>query len=138
MPGGKPAAAIGGIGLHAGYSRRGKGWATVTEVVNFPLEDGGTLTVQAAGADMASGLDLASVEDRLMRSGETLESALGKVTPGLKAVVTRLQKLSPDGMSVEFGLSVTAETGVVVAKGSAEVHFTVTLTWGGQHEAPNG
>lgn len=110
----------------------------MTEVVNFPLEDGGTLTVQAAGADMASGLDLASVEDRLMRSGETLESALGKVTPGLKAVVTRLQKLSPDGMSVEFGLSVTAETGVVVAKGSAEVHFTVTLTWGGQHEAPNG
>jgi len=41
-------------------------------------------------------------------------------------------------MSVEFGLSVTAETGVVVAKGGTEVHFTVTLTWGGQQEAPNG
>jgi hypothetical protein len=32
-------------------------------------------------------------------------------------------------MTVEFGLTLTAETGVVVAKGSAEVHFTVTLAW---------
>lgn len=110
----------------------------MTQVVDFPLEGGGTLTVQAAVADMAGGLELASVKDRLIRSGETLESALGKVTPGLKAVAARLRELSPDGMSVEFGLCVTAEAGVVVAKGSTEVHFTVTLTWAGQQAAPTG
>jgi len=30
---------------------------------------------------------------------------------------------------VEFGLTLGAETGVVVAKGTSEMHFAVTLGW---------
>ena len=37
-------------------------------------------------------------------------------------------------MTVEFGLTLTAETGVMVAKGSAEVHFTVTLAWSHEND----
>jgi Trypsin-co-occurring domain 1 len=41
--------------------------------------------------------------------------------------------LAPDEVTVEFGLVLGAESGVVVAKGHGEVHFTVTLAWkGGQ------
>lgn len=102
----------------------------MAQLVEFPLDDGGVLLVQAAGPDTSGdGLGLASPEDRLKKAGETLESALNAVTPGLKTVATRLRELSPDEVTVEFGLTATAETGVVVAKGSAEVHFTVTLKW---------
>lgn len=102
----------------------------MAQLVEFPLEDGGVLLVQAETADSAGGLGLASPGESLTKAGETLESALDKVTPGLKTVAGKLRELNPDGVSVEFGLALGAETGVVVAKGSAEVHFTVTLIWG--------
>lgn len=37
--------------------------------------------------------------------------------------------MAPDEVTVEFGIKLGAETGIVVAKGSTEVHFTVTLCW---------
>lgn len=102
----------------------------MTDVVEFPLDDGSLLHVQAATVDTAgSDLGLASPEDRVARAGETLDSALAAVTPALKSVTGKLRALSPDDLSVEFGLTLTAESGVVVAKGSAEVHFTVKLGW---------
>lgn len=102
----------------------------MAEIVEFPLEDGGILRVQGAAADTGgSGLGLASPGDRLARAGETLESALAAVTPALKTVTGKLRALSPDDLTVEFGLTLTAESGVVVAKGAAEVHFTVTVGW---------
>jgi hypothetical protein len=117
----------------------------MTQVLSYPLEDGGVLAVEAASPDVPSGLGLASPEDRRMRlrkaedrlkdTGQTLESAVGKVIPGLEAVTAQLRKLSPDEIAVEFGLKVTAESGIVVAKGSAEVHFTATLKWTGSKDS---
>ena len=37
--------------------------------------------------------------------------------------------MSADEVAVEFGIVLGAETGAVIAKGTAEVHFTVTLSW---------
>jgi len=42
------------------------------------------------------------------------------------AELDRLVAMSPDEVSVEFGLTLGAETGVVVAKGTSEMHFAVT------------
>jgi len=118
----------------------------MAEIVEYPLEDGGVLLVQAAAVDSASeGLGLASsTEEKAVKATETLESALDHVTPALRSVAGKLRELSPDEVTVEFGLTLTAETGVVVAKGSAEIHFTVTLAWskgsdrkdGGVNEQP--
>jgi hypothetical protein len=98
-------------------------------LIGYPLEDGGMLVVQAAGPDSVGSLGLASPEDKLKKAGETLESALSKVTPALKTMTSKLRDLSPDGLTVEFGLTLTAESGAIVAKGGAEVHFTVTIAW---------
>lgn len=102
----------------------------MADIVEFPLDDGSVLRVQAATADAAgSGLGLASAEERVARAGETLSSALATVTPALKTVTGKLRELSPDDLSVEFGLTLTAESGIVVAKGSAEVHLAVKVAW---------
>lgn len=103
----------------------------MAEIVEYPLEGGGVLLVQPASVDAGRGeLGLASpVEEKAKKATETLEAALGQVTPALKSVASKLRDLSPDDLSVEFGLTLTAETGIIVAKGSAEVHFTVTLAW---------
>jgi hypothetical protein len=103
----------------------------MAELVEYPLEGGGMLLVQSASVDIGAGdLGLASsAEEKAKKAKETLESALAQVTPALKSVASKLRDLSPDDLTVEFGLTLTAETGIVVAKGSTEVHFTVTLAW---------
>jgi hypothetical protein len=103
----------------------------MAELVEYPLDDGGKLFVQSASMDAAQGeLGLASpAEGRAKKAKETLESALAQVTPALKSVTGRLRDLSPDDLTVEFGLTLTADTGIIVARGGAEVHFTVTLAW---------
>jgi hypothetical protein len=100
----------------------------MARIVEFPVQAGGVLRVQAAGADQA--LAPASPgKTTVERARETLEDALADVTPALSVLTDRLRKLSPDEVTVEFGIMLSAETGVVVAKGGAEVHFTVRLAW---------
>jgi hypothetical protein len=45
------------------------------------------------------------------------------------AVSEWVRARSPDECGVEFGLKLGGETGVIVAKGTAEVNFLVKLTW---------
>jgi Trypsin-co-occurring domain 1 len=108
-----------------------RGVRQMAEIVGYPLDGGGMLLVQSASVDAGQDeLGLASaVDEKVKKANETLESALDQVIPALKSVARKLRDLSPDDLTVEFGLTLTAETGCIVAKGSAEVHFTVTLAW---------
>jgi hypothetical protein len=98
-------------------------------VIEFPLDDGGMLRVQAADVDVPSGPVPASRGDQLLKAAESLEQSFQHIVPALTTVTNRLRAVSPDQLSIEFGLILTAETGVVVVKGGAEVHFTVNLAW---------
>lgn len=100
-------------------------------LVEFPVEGGGRLLVQADDADLPGNLELAAVRpgEIAARSSETVEHALDQIKPALDSVVKRLREMSPDEVTVEFGVMLSAEIGAVVAKGSAEGHFTVSLTW---------
>ena len=59
----------------------------------------------------------------------TLEEALTKLKPSLMKVVHTLKEMSPGETVVEFGLKMGGETGVIIAKGTAEVNFTVRMSW---------
>lgn len=100
------------------------------KIVEFEMADGGVLKVQSAERDL--GLVPATALDKTVEKARvTLEQAIGAVTPALSEITGQLRKLSPAEVTVEFGLVLGAESGVVVAKGHGEVHFTVTLAWKG-------
>jgi hypothetical protein len=102
----------------------------VSYLIEVPVEGGGRLLVEAAAEDLPQGLELASRPgDVALRASQSLEHAVDQVRPALKAVLDRMIALAPAEVEVEFGLRLGAETGVVVAKGTSEVHFTVTLVW---------
>ncbi len=81
----------------------------------------------------------AIVEDQVLASREpgtvvararlTLEEALANLKPSLSKIVHVLHGMASDEVEVEFGLKMGGETGVIVAKGTAEVNFRVTLRW---------
>ena len=63
------------------------------------------------------------------RAQITLEEALRKLKPSLQKIVHLLKELAPEETVIEFGLKIGGETGVIIAKGTAEVNFTVRMSW---------
>ncbi|MGH4025900.1 MAG: CU044_2847 family protein [Pseudonocardiaceae bacterium] len=96
-----------------------------------PLADGSEVLVAVDHGDVPDDLVLAAADPQKVaaRASETLEQLLEKVTPTVRSVSEWVRAHSPDECGVEFGLKLGGETGVIVAKGTAEVNFVVKLTW---------
>jgi Trypsin-co-occurring domain 1 len=103
---------------------------------------GGEVLVEVTSQD--GGLAPASV--RSVR--ERLSAGVGEHLVHVRAFATEVLEHfrsavdSPDRVSVEFGLKLTAKAGVVIAESTGEAHLAVSLEWNrsrpepteGQHE----
>jgi Trypsin-co-occurring domain 1 len=100
-------------------------------VMEVPVEAGGRMLVQIPEDELPGALELASLRpgEVVARASESVEAAIDQIKPAVNAVATRLKAMAADEVTVEFGIVLGAETGAVIAKGTAEVHFTVTLSW---------
>jgi hypothetical protein len=103
-------------------------------LLGLPVEAGGgdVLVVEVDRGEVSGDLVLAAPEpgEVAARAQVTLEEALARLKPSLQKVAGLLRELSPDQTVVEFGLKVGGETGMIIAKGTAEVNFKVTMSWG--------
>jgi hypothetical protein len=105
------------------------------KLVEFPLEDGGTVVVEVdeplagdGAGQVTRGLGPREVTTR---AGETFEAAFARVEPAARAIVDKLRQLadSPDEIQVEFGVTLSAQAGAIVAHAAGEANFRVTLSW---------
>lgn len=103
----------------------------MTYLMELPVEDGGYLRVQASVSDIDGSLELAAMQPGqiVVKARNSVEHALDEIKPAISSVIGKLRSMSPDEMSVEFGLALTAEAGAVITRGSAEVHFLVSMSW---------
>jgi hypothetical protein len=105
----------------------------VSVLLKVPLDEGGTLLVEADRGDIPSqgGLTLAAPEPgkALATASRSLGASLEQVEPILRAVKDKLEAAAPDHFQVEFGIKLGGETGVILAKGTAEVNLKITMTW---------
>lgn len=104
----------------------------MASLLSLPVEAGTNEVLVFEVDDSAfSDLVLASPEPGQVadRARVTLEDALEKLKPSLRRIVQLLQEISPAETTLEFGLKIGGETGVIIAKGTAEVNFTVTMSW---------
>ena len=75
--------------------------------------------------------------ERVSRTGDrlvaqldgSLEQALIAAKPAAEAAVNAFRSLTPERISVEFGLRLDASAGAVIAKAGVEAHFVVKLEW---------
>lgn len=97
-------------------------------LVEFRTGDGAVIAVEAA--DDIRGSRLVS-RDGTVQAARTFENALDGVRSAAEAAlrVFRDGALQPDGVEIEFGVKLSAETGAIIAKGTAEGHLVVKLTW---------
>jgi hypothetical protein len=102
-------------------------------LLGMPVDDGNDdiLVIEVDRSEVAGDLVLASPEPGKVadRTRVTVEEALRKLKPSLEKIVHLLKDLSPDETVVEFGLKMGGETGVIVARGTAEVNFAIRMSW---------
>jgi hypothetical protein len=105
-------------------------------VVEVELDGGGSVFVEVPDDEPSSGMvggagRILDTAHPVRGVTETLQEALGRIRPALEAVVGQVRGLAspPDRVSIEFGIKVTAEAGVVIAKAATEANFTVSAEW---------
>jgi hypothetical protein len=97
-------------------------------VMRYQVGEGSSVLVEVD--EDTYGVEAVSrLSDGVLEAGQRLESALGSVRDAAKATLREMSKLSPDAVEVEFGIKLAGEAGAMIAKASAEGHFTVRLSW---------
>ena len=103
-------------------------------LVEFPLENNTTILVEVdepfdvGDGDVPRGLGASELADKAQ---QTFESAISKIRPLAAAVIGKLRELqdSPEQVSVEFGIKLSAASGVVLASTAIEANFKISATW---------
>lgn len=99
-------------------------------LIRVPVEGSEPVLVEAA--DVADGIvRVARPGEVIAAAGESLQAALERLRPMAEAFVTQLSGLAhaPDEITVDFGVKVDAEAGVVIARTAAAANFSVTVKW---------
>jgi len=107
----------------------------MTYLLEMPVGEGSAAVVlfEVDAAEVPGELELASDEPgkAAARARRALDEVLLELAPSLRRILDGLRSLSPQDTTVEFGIKMGGETGVIIAKGTAEVNFKVTMTWRG-------
>ncbi|MCX4998444.1 CU044_2847 family protein [Streptomyces longwoodensis] len=99
-------------------------------LVEFTTADGVAVAVEAAEPPRP-GSRLVARDNGVVQASRTFEGALEGVRAAAESAlrVFRDGSLRPDGVEIEFGVKLSAETGAIIAKGTAEGHLVVKLSW---------
>jgi hypothetical protein len=109
----------------------------VAVLMRVPLddaEDGAVLLVEADRGDIPGGLTLAAPDpgQAAAVAARSLSASLERLEPVLRTMKDKLATSAPEHFTVEFGVNLGGETGIILAKGTAEVNLKITMTWGKQ------
>ena len=109
------------------------------QLVQYELESGGTIIVSSESDTLSPApvtRGLRDVEDEIVdRASQSFESALAQVEPAAQSLVARFRDLprGPQTITIEFGVSLHAKVGAIIAETSGDANFKVSLTW--HHDA---
>ena len=104
------------------------------ELLRFPLDGGGEVTVEAR-ADEAGMVGASRGDGAIATGTSTFNRALDGVRDAADAALRSFSTLAqrPDEVQIQFGVRLTAEAGAVITKTGVEGHLQVTVTWSGGH-----
>jgi hypothetical protein len=93
-----------------------------SQVVTYALDDE---TVVKFEVEPAEGFAPASADQVLGRVQEAIEPAIAAA----RVVLDKVRQMRPDEVEVKFALKASGSANWLVAKGSAEGNFEITLKW---------
>jgi hypothetical protein len=100
--------------------------------VKIPLDGDGTLIFEVDSSDRREEIQRVGRTDRaLHHAGVTLQAAIAGVTPAVESIARQLRAIEdpPTKLELTFGIKVSGEADMVIAKTASEAHFQVTVEW---------
>jgi hypothetical protein len=126
----------------AGKGRILIGEELVKQLVEFPLDQGGSVVVEVdeplVGPTMRGlGKDRSSLVER---TDKTFDEATAAVAPAAHSLIAQLRSIvdPPDEISIDFGVQLSAQTGAFIASVAAQANFKVSMTWRRVAAEPEG
>ncbi|GAA2781049.1 CU044_2847 family protein [Saccharopolyspora taberi] len=103
-------------------------------LVSMPLDGGGEILIEAA--DEQHGNARVGRRNGVEQATETVQAAMGATRPAAEAVLGELRSMEqpPARISLQFGIKVTGEANLAVAKSAGEANFTVSVEWSAPKE----
>jgi len=80
-------------------------------------------------------------EDVVVEAEGSLERVLGRLGPVVRGMMAQLRAAAdrPDEVEVEFGVRLSADANVIIARAGGEANFRITLRWAHASDAaPSG
>ncbi|GAB7051247.1 CU044_2847 family protein [Catenuloplanes indicus] len=102
------------------------------DLMRITLDDGSDLYVQEAGPPAEGPVKAGRIGDTIEQFTGTLRSALDPVVQACRDISDRMRPAGADECTVEFGVTLSAVAGAVVAKAGTGCHLKVRLTWSKQ------
>ena len=106
-------------------------------LIQFKMEDGSAIIVEVDEPKTGGTTRASRRPGEIAEAAkETFEQALSKIRPATEKVIGTLRGLAhkPDEIEMEFGFSMSAEAGVVIASASTDANYKVTLRWKGEEK----
>ena len=110
-------------------------------LMRVPLDDAegaASVLVETDSGDIPGGLVLAASEPGRAAATATrsLSASLEHLEPVLRTVKEKLAASAPEHFTVEFGVKLGGESGIILARGTAEVNLKITMTWDRSDQEP--
>jgi Trypsin-co-occurring domain 1 len=118
-------------------SGEGKAVAVLMRVPVDNAEGAASVLVEVDSWEIPGGLVLAPEPGRAAAAAlRSLSASPEQLEPVLRTVKEKLVASAPEHFTVEFGVKLGSESGIILAKGTAEVNLKITMTWDRERERP--
>ncbi|MES9538040.1 CU044_2847 family protein [Actinomadura sp. NPDC000600] len=108
-------------------------WRTLPNVthLDIPLEGGGHLAVEVDPSEREEIRQVGRTGRVLETAGARLQDAISGVVPAVEGIARELRAVEdpPARLEITFGIKVSGEADMMIAKTASEAHFQVTAEW---------
>jgi hypothetical protein len=103
----------------------------MTLLLDVGLAEGGSILVEVDEPSSGPVMRGGRATDAVLSAGENLEQVLERLGPVVKGIVSQLRAAAdwPDEVEVEFGVKLSSDANVIVARMAGEANFRIALKW---------
>jgi Trypsin-co-occurring domain 1 len=105
----------------------------MSPLLDLGLEQGGSILVEVEQTEGSGPVMRGSGRpaETVVEAGQTLESVMGRLGPAVRGIVSELRSAAdwPDEVEIEFGIKLSTEANVVIARAGGEANFRICLRW---------
>jgi len=103
----------------------------LTTLLELSVKDGGSILVEVDDAGARPLTRGGRAQDAVVGAGADLDEVLGRLGPVLRSIVGQVREAAdgPRELEVEFGVKLSAESNLIIARAGGEANFRIALKW---------